>query len=108
MPISRVAISRLVLYPPVQARPEIADLRPYQPGKPASALRRELGLERIVKLGSNEGPRGPFPAAIEAIAAAAPGLNRYPEGGAELRRARWPAVTASRPTASPPATAPMP
>ena len=68
----------------MQARPEIADLRPYQPGKPASALRRELGLERIVKLGSNEGPRGPFPAAIEALAAAAPGLNRYPEGGAEL------------------------
>jgi histidinol-phosphate aminotransferase len=84
MPISRVAISRLVLYPPVQARPEIADLRPYQPGRPASALRRELGLERIVKLGSNEGPRGPFPAAIEALSAAAPGLNRYPEGGAEL------------------------
>ena len=68
----------------MQARPEIADLRPYQPGKPASALRRELGLERIVKLGSNEGPVGPFPAAIEALAAAAPGLNRYPEGGAEL------------------------
>jgi len=68
----------------VQARPEIADLRPYQPGKPASALRRELGLERIVKLGSNEGPRGPFPAALEALAAATLGLNRYPEGGAEL------------------------
>jgi histidinol-phosphate aminotransferase len=84
MPISRVAISRLVLYPPVQARPEIADLRPYQPGKPGAALRRELGLERIVKLGSNEGPHGPFPAAIEALEAAVPGLNRYPEGGAEL------------------------
>jgi histidinol-phosphate aminotransferase len=68
----------------VQARPEIADLRPYQPGKPASALRRELGLERIVKLGSNEGPRGPFPATAEALAAAIPGLNRYPEAGAEL------------------------
>jgi aspartate/methionine/tyrosine aminotransferase len=84
MPISRVAISRLVLYPPVQARPEIADLRPYQPGKPASELRRELGLERIVKLGSNEGPYGPFPAAAEALAAAIPELNRYPERGAEL------------------------
>lgn len=68
----------------MQARPEIADLRPYQPGKPASALRRELGLERIVKLGSNEGPRGPFPAAVEALAKATPRLNRYPEGGAEL------------------------
>jgi histidinol-phosphate aminotransferase len=70
----------------VQARPEIADLRPYQPGKPASALRRELGVERIVKLASNEGPLGPFPAALAAISEAAPGLNRYPERGWELQQ----------------------
>ena len=43
----------------MDARPEIAQLRPYQPGKPASALRRELGIERVVKLASNEGPLGP-------------------------------------------------
>jgi histidinol-phosphate aminotransferase len=71
----------------VQPRPEIAPLLPYEPGKPASALRRELGLERVVKLASNEGPFGPFPAALEAIATAAPGLNRYPEGAAELLEA---------------------
>jgi histidinol-phosphate aminotransferase len=71
----------------VQARPEIADLRPYQPGKPASALRRELGVERIVKLASNEGPFGPFPAALAAIAEAAPRLNRYPEHALELQQA---------------------
>jgi histidinol-phosphate aminotransferase len=76
----------LVLYPPVQARPEIADLRPYQPGKPASALRRELGVEQIVKLASNEGPFGPFPSALAAIAEAAPELNRYPEHGWELQQ----------------------
>jgi histidinol-phosphate aminotransferase len=86
MPISRVAISRLVLYPPVQARPEIADLRPYQPGKPASALRRELGVEQIVKLASNEGSFGPFPSALAAMAEAAPELNRYPERGWELQQ----------------------
>src|SRR5436305_8013673 len=80
-------MGRLVLYPPVQPRPEIAGRRPYEPGKPAAALRRELGLERVVKLASNEGPNGPFPAALEAIAATAPGLNRYPEGGAELLEA---------------------
>jgi histidinol-phosphate aminotransferase len=77
-------MARLVLYPPVEARPEIAQLRPYQPGKPASELRRELGLERIVKLASNEGPLGPFPAALEALADAAATLNRYPELGREL------------------------
>ena len=71
----------------MQPRPEIAELRAYEPGKPASALRRELGMDGVVKLASNEGPHGPFPAALEAIAAAAPGLNRYPERGLELMEA---------------------
>jgi histidinol-phosphate aminotransferase len=68
----------------VHARPAIADLKPYEPGKPAAAVRRELGLDRIVKLASNEGPFGPFPAALEAIARQAPELNRYPELGHDL------------------------
>jgi histidinol-phosphate aminotransferase len=68
----------------VRPRPALADLRPYEPGKPAAEVRRELGLERIVKLASNEGPYGPFPAALEAIARQAPELNRYPELGGEL------------------------
>ena len=68
----------------VQARPEIAELRPYVPGKPASALRRELGVEQVVKLASNEGPFGPFPAAMAALERALPELNRYPERAAEL------------------------
>ena len=68
----------------VQARPEIAQLRPYVPGKPASELRRELGLEQVVKLASNEGPFGPFPAALAALEDALPELNRYPERASEL------------------------
>ncbi|HYX84715.1 MAG TPA: histidinol-phosphate transaminase [Gaiellales bacterium] len=68
----------------MHARPAIADLKPYEPGKPAAAVRRELGLDRIVKLASNEGPFGPFPAALEAIARQAPELNRYPELGHDL------------------------
>jgi histidinol-phosphate aminotransferase len=68
----------------VRPRPALADLRPYEPGKPAAEVRRELGLERIVKLASNEGPYGPFPAALEAIARQAPELNRYPELGSDL------------------------
>ena len=43
----------------------------------------ELGLERIVKLASNEGPHGPFPAALEAIARSTAELNRYPDGDAD-------------------------
>jgi histidinol-phosphate aminotransferase len=63
-------------------RPSVNALTPYQPGKPVEDVQRELGLARVVKLASNEGPFGPFPAAQEAMARAAPELNRYPDGGA--------------------------
>ena len=69
-------------------RPALAGLVPYEPGKPVEEVQRELGLERVVKLASNEGPYGPFPAAAEAIARAALELNRYPDGGSyRLRQA---------------------
>ena len=63
-------------------RPALDGLVPYEPGKPVEEVQRELGLERVVKLASNEGPFGPFPAAEEAIARATAELNRYPDGGA--------------------------
>ena len=62
-------------------RPSVSDLTPYQPGKPVEDVQRELGLARVIKLASNEGPFGPFPAAQEAIARATADLNRYPDGG---------------------------
>jgi histidinol-phosphate aminotransferase len=68
-------------------RPAVRDLVPYEPGKPVEEVRRELGLDRVVKLASNEGPFGPFPAALEAIARSVPELNRYPDGGAYRLRA---------------------
>jgi histidinol-phosphate aminotransferase len=69
-------------------RPALAGLVPYEPGKPVEEVQRELGLERVVKLASNEGPYGPFPAALEALERASLELNRYPDGGAyRLRRA---------------------
>src|SRR5437762_13233980 len=68
-------------------RPALAELVPYEPGKPVEEVQRELGLDRVVKLASNEGPFGPFPAALEAIARSAPELNRYPDGGAYRLRA---------------------
>ena len=46
----------------------LGELRPYEPGKPVEEVQRELGLDRVVKLASNEGPYGPFPAALEALA----------------------------------------
>jgi len=68
-------------------RPAVNDLVPYEPGKPVDEVQRELGLERVVKLASNEGPYGPFPQAREAIARAVDELNRYPDGGAYRLRA---------------------
>jgi histidinol-phosphate aminotransferase len=62
-------------------RPSINDLQPYQPGKPVEDVQRELGLDRVVKLASNEGPFGPFPSALAAMALAVGELNRYPDGG---------------------------
>jgi histidinol-phosphate aminotransferase len=62
----------------------------YLPGKPIGEVAREFGLaERdIVKLASNENPRGPSPAVRAAIAAATEDLSRYPDGnGFDLKAA---------------------
>jgi histidinol-phosphate aminotransferase len=68
-------------------RPELDGLVPYEPGRPAEIVQRELGIAGpIVKLASNEGPWGPVPAALEAIVAAARAGNRYPDGGAYALR----------------------
>jgi len=69
-------------------RPALDSLVPYVPGKPAELVQRELGLEHVVKLASNEGPFGPFPEALEAIGRALGDSNRYPDSGAyRLREA---------------------
>jgi len=54
----------------------------YIPGKPVEELARQFGLDEraIVKLASNENPRGPSPRVIAAIAAAATDVTRYPDG----------------------------
>jgi histidinol-phosphate aminotransferase len=69
-------------------RRSIRELVPYEPGKPVEEVQRELGLEQVVKLASNEGPYGPFPSALEALERNALELNRYPDGGAYALRAR--------------------
>jgi histidinol-phosphate aminotransferase len=84
-------------HPPVHHRdpsalaPEhVRRITPYLPGKPIAELAREFGLNEadIVKLASNENPRGPSPAVRAAIAAATDDLCRYPDGnGFELKAA---------------------
>jgi histidinol-phosphate aminotransferase len=68
-------------------RPGILATRPYSPGRPIEEVQRELGLDKVIKLASNENPEGPLPAVIEAIQGAAQGINRYPDAACyELTR----------------------
>lgn len=62
--------------------PAVLGLTPYQPGKPIDELTRELGITDVVKLASNENPRGPGPAVRRAIQDACDSLSRYPDGNA--------------------------
>ncbi len=66
--------------------PYIESLRPYEAGRGIEEVRRELGLEHISKLASNENPLGPSPLALEAISKSLDTLHLYPNGGLDLRR----------------------
>lgn len=66
------------LIPP--ANEGIAHIAPYQPGKPIDELKRELGLDDVVKLASNENPLGCSPKAKAAIQQAIEDVGRYPDG----------------------------
>jgi histidinol-phosphate aminotransferase len=68
----------------------VRSIAPYQPGKPISELAREMGMDeaKIVKLASNENPRGIGPRTRAAIEAAIADIARYPDGnGFELKQA---------------------
>ena len=54
-------------FPYDRAVPGVADLQPYQPGKPIEELERELGIHNAVKLASNENPWGCSPLVLAAI-----------------------------------------
>jgi len=60
--------------------PFVTRVSPYRPGKPVEELTRELGITDIIKLASNENPRGPGAAVQQAIHEASTNLSRYPDG----------------------------
>jgi len=80
-----------MLIDPCELSPSyVRSIAPYQPGKPISELARELGLDQrsIIKLASNENPRGIGPRTRAAIDAALGDIARYPDGnGFELKQA---------------------
>lgn len=65
-----------------QPRPGIMHIAPYVGGEA-----RILGIEKPIRLASNENPFGASPAAIAAFHQAAAELNRYPDGTAAALRA---------------------
>jgi histidinol-phosphate aminotransferase len=65
----------------VMPRPSILSVEPYVGGES-----KVPGVNRIIKLSSNEGAFGPPPGAIAAIAGAAKEAHRYPDGGATALR----------------------
>jgi histidinol-phosphate aminotransferase len=68
-------------------REELDLLKYYSPGKPIEEVREEYGLDRIVKLASNENPLGPSPKAMQAIQDSLSEINIYPDAASmQLRK----------------------
>lgn len=58
----------------------IRSLIPYAPGKPIEEVEREYGIERSIKLASNENPLGPSPRALAVLQERLHLLHLYPDG----------------------------
>lgn len=64
----------------MQPKLNIMHLPVYQPGKPIEDVKRELGLDEVIKLASNENPLGYSALAKEAMINEIDQLNLYPDG----------------------------
>ncbi|WP_040951176.1 histidinol-phosphate transaminase [Gorillibacterium massiliense] len=64
----------------MQPKPSIVNLPVYIPGKPIEDVKRELGLDHVIKLASNENPFGCSPKAKEAVIRELENISLYPDG----------------------------
>ena len=64
----------------------IQELQSYKPGQNIAEVKRSLGLNKIIKLASNENPFGPSPFALEAVRSTLQDNFRYPDAAAMLLR----------------------
>ena len=62
-------------------REEIKNMKRYVAGKPISEVKRELGIETVVKMASNENPFGASPMVKEAILRTYADVSLYPDSG---------------------------
>ena len=60
----------------------IRELPIYKAGRPFEEVRRELGIDRIIKLTSNENPYGASTKALEAVQNTLSENSRYPDSTA--------------------------
>ncbi len=67
---------------------KLARMPGYQAGVPTGQAPESLAETGIAQLASNESPMPPHPKVVEAIAAAAKAMNRYPDPDATLLRRR--------------------
>ncbi|MXW53075.1 MAG: histidinol-phosphate transaminase [Gammaproteobacteria bacterium] len=66
----------------------VLTLSPYKPGKTIAQLEREYGVSNVIKLASNENPRGASPRVCNAISKELDSLTRYPDpSGHNLKQA---------------------
>ncbi|WP_018924317.1 histidinol-phosphate transaminase [Salsuginibacillus kocurii] len=63
----------------VQTRKQMNSIAMYSPGKPVEELKRELGLDKVIKMASNENPYGFSPLAEKAMMKEMKNVHYYPE-----------------------------
>lgn len=67
----------------MEEKATLASLSPYVPGKPIADVQAEYGLEKVIKLASNENPFGSSKKVQAALAKSLDNLEYYPDGGAK-------------------------
>lgn len=70
------------------ARPPVRQLEPYSAGTTTEQAKRRFALDRVIKLSSNENPRGSSPKALAAIAAVTNDAHLYADDDHPVLRAR--------------------
>ncbi|MCA0983026.1 histidinol-phosphate transaminase [Halobacillus yeomjeoni] len=70
----------------MKAKEILKTMKPYKPGKGIEEVKKEFGLERIVKLASNENPYGFSPKVAEELPKLISHLEIYPDGYAAAIR----------------------
>jgi histidinol-phosphate aminotransferase len=64
----------------LKVKEQLLTLSPYKPGKPIEEVKREYGLQEVIKLASNENPYGCSPNVKAAIEAELENIALYPDG----------------------------